>query len=206
MSLLRERRTSASSRLASLQADLRAAGELARDRACVYVTGSYGRGEASEHSDLDLFVVSRVAADSETAWLPDAARLLGELAAAKHAHGFLDSPGTEGYGLVHSVDALVSALGQSHDDAENTFTARLLLLLESRALVEDAVYSDVIDRVLRAYWRDFDDHRDGFVPGYLANDILRLWRTFSRSASTMRLERRASPPTRRRSARSRTTN
>src|SRR5271166_963726 len=30
-----------------------------RDKACVYATGSFGRGEASTHSDLDLFIVGR---------------------------------------------------------------------------------------------------------------------------------------------------
>lgn len=28
------------------------------------------------------------------------------------------------------------------------------------------------------YWQDFPDYEDCFIPGFLANDILRLWRTF----------------------------
>jgi hypothetical protein len=32
--------------------------------------------------------------------------------------------------------------------------------------------------VVEAYWRDFLDHRQAFVPTFLTNDILRLWRTF----------------------------
>lgn len=32
--------------------------------------------------------------------------------------------------------------------------------------------------VIAAYWRDYEDHKSDFMPAFLANDILRLWRTF----------------------------
>ncbi len=60
----------------------------------------------------------------------------------------------------------------------NTFTERLLLLLESCPLLEANVYSDVISDVIASYWGEFEDHRSDFMPAFLANDILRLWRTF----------------------------
>ncbi|MBX3198675.1 MAG: hypothetical protein KF850_29765 [Labilithrix sp.] len=72
----------------------------------------------------------------------------------------------------------MKTLGHPNDDANNTFTARLLMLLESSSLIESAVYGEAIDQVIAAYWGDFEDHRDEFVPGFLTNDILRLWRTF----------------------------
>ena len=40
------------------------------------------------------------------------------------------------------------------------------------------VYRDVLDDVLAAYWRDYEDHKDNFMPAFFTNDILRLWRTF----------------------------
>src|SRR6202023_3331392 len=60
----------------------------------------------------------------------------------------------------------------------NTFTARLLLLLESCALIGKPVYREVTNDVIAAYWRDYEDHKSDFMPAFLANDILRLWRTF----------------------------
>jgi hypothetical protein len=60
----------------------------------------------------------------------------------------------------------------------NTFTARLLLLLESRPLVGDAAYNRFVEAVVDAYWRDYKDHQTEFMPAFLANDILRMWRTF----------------------------
>jgi hypothetical protein len=44
--------------------------------------------------------------------------------------------------------------------------------------VEDSVYSEVVEEVIAAYWRDYEDHKTSFMPAFLANDILRLWRTF----------------------------
>ena len=56
MGLLSSRRESAESRLTALQQSLAKANELVQGNACVYVTGSLARGEASEYSDLDLFI------------------------------------------------------------------------------------------------------------------------------------------------------
>jgi len=72
---------------------------------------------------------------------------------------------------------LIKTLGHPEDDATNTFTARLLLLLESQALLGKKVYDGIVEDVLKGYWKDYSDNRNSFIPGFLANDILRLWRT-----------------------------
>jgi hypothetical protein len=53
----------------------------------------------------------------------------------------------------------------------------LLLLLESRPLLGVTTYERTIDNVVAAYWRDYEKHKRQFMPAFLANDILRLWRT-----------------------------
>lgn len=73
---------------------------------------------------------------------------------------------------------MVKTLGHPNDDASNTFTARLLLLLESKPLFGTDVYWEAIEQVIAAYWGDFTDHKNEFVPAFLANDVLRIWRTF----------------------------
>jgi hypothetical protein len=55
------------------------------------------------------------------------------------------------------VHDFTKTLGTPEDDVTNTFTARLLLLLESCSLVEEAVYKEVIEEVIAAYWRDYED-------------------------------------------------
>ncbi len=164
--------------MAELRAALESARPLVESRACVYLTGSFGRGEASRHSDLDLFIVG-LGTDAERA-LPRLDEILVEARLIEVARGlgFPEFSGDGEYLVHHTVDSLVEKLGQPQDDATNKFTARLLLLLESQPLLGEATYGEIIRRVIGAYWRDYDDHRDEFVPAFLANDILRLWRTF----------------------------
>jgi hypothetical protein len=76
------------------------------------------------------------------------------------------------------VGELVDSLGQPEDDVNNTFTARLLLLLESSPLLGESAYHRVIGDVISAYWEDYQDHKGDFMPAFLANDVLRIWRTF----------------------------
>jgi hypothetical protein len=45
-------------------------------------------------------------------------------------------------------------------------------------LLEALVYKDLTDEVISKYWLDYEDHKDDFIPAFLANDVLRLWRTF----------------------------
>jgi predicted nucleotidyltransferase len=173
------RRGKTAERLTALQQQLSEAATLAAGKACVYVTGSFGRGESSEHSDLDLFIVG-LPIDNGIRVL----RRLDEICikadlieTTKRLH-IPEFSGDGAYLAHYTAHQLIKTLGSSADDATNTFTARLLLLLESRPLVGETVYAEVIDAVIAAYWGDFEDHRDEFVPAFLANDILRLWRTF----------------------------
>ena len=57
MDFLQNRRETSKSRLKELTKELEKAGKLAEGKACVYLIGSYGRGEANDYSDLDLFIV-----------------------------------------------------------------------------------------------------------------------------------------------------
>jgi hypothetical protein len=164
---------------------LSGAATIAAGKACVYATGSFGRREASVYSDLDLFIVGKKDGNlgpdgtegsllkrlDEICIKADLIELTRELAIPEFS-------GDGRYLHHYSVHELTMTLGTQGDDATNTLTARLLLLLESCPLVEKAVYHDVIDEVIAAYWRDYEDHKSTFMPAFLANDILRLWRTF----------------------------
>ena len=55
--LLNRRREQTSARFAVLRDNLIQAEGICHGKACVYATGSFARGEASQHSDLDLFIV-----------------------------------------------------------------------------------------------------------------------------------------------------
>lgn len=144
------------------------------------MTGSFAREEASPHSDLDLFIVSKCKDGSTQSLLSrlDDICVKAELIQATRDLEFPEFSGDGEYLTKHTDDGLIKTLGTAKDDAENTFTARLLLLLESKPLLGGDVYEEITQNVIEAYWRDYEDHKNGFIPAYLANDILRLWRTF----------------------------
>ncbi|HXR98799.1 MAG TPA: nucleotidyltransferase domain-containing protein [Terriglobales bacterium] len=177
-SILEARRADSDRRLCDLKGKLAAAEKICAKRACVYATGSMARGEASAHSDLDLFIVGKGKIGKSKLSHLNEIRIQSELIAATSALGFPQFSGDGAYLKHYSVGELVSSLGTRQDDASNTFTARLLLLLESRPLLGVSVYESVIQDVIAQYWRDFRGHEHEFMPAFLANDILRMWRTF----------------------------
>lgn len=188
---LAERREFTEQRLAEFQKYLEGAESIAGGNACVYATGSFGRREGCEHSDLDLFVLGLSKPDGKRENGADGTQaevrafsrldeicLKARLIEASRSTGFPEFSGDGEYLMHYPVHELVKNLGTRDDDSTNTFTARLLLLLESRPLVGHAVYEAVVRRVIERYWRNYKGHEQRFIPAYLVNDVLRLWRTF----------------------------
>lgn len=175
---LSERRRSTKKRLRELRRFLRNAESIAANKACAYATGSFGREEASEHSDLDLFIVGKHSDGGSQLKRLDEICIKADLIEATRYFKIPEFSGDGRYLAHYSVGELTRTLGTPEDDVTNTFTARLLLLLESRPVLGEEVHREVIEEVVAAYWRDYPDHKRNFRPAFLANDILRLWRTF----------------------------
>ena len=72
---------------------------------------------------------------------------------------------------------ILKHLGDRSDDYENHFTARLLMILESRCVFGENAYNAILKDILQAYFRDYPDHPKNFQPTFLVNDILRFWKT-----------------------------
>jgi predicted nucleotidyltransferase len=176
--LLEKRRSKTAERIKELKARLADAEKLCGDKACVYATGSFGRGEASQYSDLDIFIVGEGTPKQPALDPLDEILIKADLIDAIRAMKIRDFSGGGEYLKHHTVDELIRSLGTPKDDASNTFTARLLLLLESSPLLGEQAYRRITNKVIAAYWRDYEDHKNDFMPAFLANDILRMWRTF----------------------------
>lgn len=186
MSYIEQRKEVTLERFSQLQALLEKASELVAGKACVYATGSFGRLEAGDQSDLDVFIVSKTAqkgGDGNPLMVSQLSNLDTILVKAELINAIktlkmpeFDSDGR--YLESHSIDSLKIHLGTAEDDYRNTLTGRMLLFLESRPLVGEEVYDEIIDEVIAAYWGDYGDHSQDFIPAFLTNDILRLWRTF----------------------------
>lgn len=185
MTEIEKRKAITDEHIVKLKEHLSLSAGLVAKKACVYATGSYGRGEANDGSDLDLFIVSKtVIVDEKTKREKillsnlDKIRVQADLIRTTEALGIKEFDGDGKYLDLYSSTSLTNYLGHPEDDARNTLTARLLLLLESAPILENDVYNDIIDDVLAEYWKDYANHSEEFKPAYLVNDILRLWRTF----------------------------
>lgn len=188
MGQIDSRRTYTTARLEDLTSQLSESKKLAGDVACLCATGSYGRLEASSYSDLDIFIVGlnkrsdggddlSKTLESELSRLNEIC-IKADLIAAARSIGIREFDADGQYLVHYSISKLIGLLGKPEDDASNTFTSRLLMLLEGRALVGQETFDIAIDDIIASYWRDYEDHRNDFAPAFLANDILRLWRTF----------------------------
>lgn len=176
--ILENRRKETARRIKQLRKNLKDADKLCNGKACVYATGSYGRGEASKHSDLDLFIVGHGTVKKPALEGLDEVLIKADLIDVTRQLGIRDFSGQGEYLKHYPIKKLIGHLGTPRDDVENTFTARLLLLLESFPLLGEAIYQQLIDEVIKAYWKDYEQNKNTYMPGFLANDILGMWRTF----------------------------
>jgi hypothetical protein len=78
-------------------------------------------------------------------------------------------------------------MGSPADDYTNTFTARLLLVLESRLIANEAAHVRATEAIIEAYWADYPQNSDSFLPVFLVNDVIRYWKTLCLNYESGRL-------------------
>ena len=150
-----------------------------RPEICVYVAGSLGRLETGQISDLDVFLFSDRPNKKESERSLTRLEEIVALSEIVQVNSELKLPAFSGdgeYFKIHEVSHLLSGTGTATDDSENLFTTRLLLLLESKCLANDALYASATEQVVEMYLRDGKGRND-YRPLFLMNDILRYWRT-----------------------------
>ena len=135
--------------------------------ASVVLFGSWGRGELTRRSDDDWALL--VEGAPREGVKPEAATLAAELI------GEARPPGRTGvFGGVVFSDDLHSRIGLDADSNAN-LTRRMLLMLESQPVANDAVHRRIWERVLDGYLEDAD--RPYRPPRFFLNDLIRYWRT-----------------------------
>jgi predicted nucleotidyltransferase len=176
-------------RLGELSSRLQDAERLIADHPLsIYVTGSYARLEAWRESDIDVFFLHERSADESPFPYVSFIELSAQLIAATRAMNFPEFTDDGRYLEVHYVGQMERVLGSPEDDSLNAFTARMLLLLESRPLLGESIYHSLLERIIGFYFRDYADNADSFIPIFLQNDILRFWRTLTLNYEHHRLK------------------
>ncbi len=141
----------------------------------IIAAGSLARHEASKYSDIDMFFFTSAekVEDPRTKEL----RLFGKMIDVIDDLGFPKFSRDCRYLNIISTNEMFKNLGSPTDDHQNFFTARMLLLLESKCLYGDKEYEKLINSVIDYYYKDFDQHEKNFKPTFLLNDICRYWKT-----------------------------
>lgn len=149
---------------------------------CIYACGSLGRLEMTEQSDLDLFFISGTDLSEQDDPMPftnlKKYRFFSQLYDVNKKLNYKDPSGGGRYWEFISKKNLLD-IGSREEDYNNSFTARMLLLLESKPLYNDFAYNSLIDSIINKYFVDYPDNVNGFFPLYLMNDILRYWYTLT---------------------------
>ena len=187
MTQIESRRQHTKDKTDLLQGELRKSAKDQISDVCACATGSFGRLEAGQHSDLDIFLLSRSSEDVG----PKNIKILkpaisnqnvilikAGLIEANSAAGLPPFDGDCKYLTLYTIEELIERIGRSEDESTNSFTSRLLLLLEGRPILGNDIFSEAVERIIRSYWRDYEGHERNFAPAFMSNDILRLWRTF----------------------------
>lgn len=142
------------------------------DDASVIFVGSWGRREVTRSSDNDFYVLVNGPERDSMDVRPSTDEVSTLL---REAEGGFARPGREGtFGEIVFLDSLVGRIGLGLDSNENT-TRRMLLVLESTSVWQEARHQEARERVIAAYLKDpIKDHRP---PRLFLNDLVRYWRT-----------------------------
>jgi predicted nucleotidyltransferase len=178
INLVEERKKYSLERISQIRDGIKSIPELKENGdLCIYVTGSYGRLEANEYSDLDLFFINKGSLKTNRVSNINKTLIDARLINLTRDLNFPEFSGDGEYLKIHYLNDMKDDLGSPLDDFSNLFTARLLLLLESRPLYNEGVYNDALKDVVGTYFRDYHDHHSDFKPIFLVNDIIRYWKT-----------------------------
>ena len=144
---------------------------------CVFACGSMGRSDMTETSDLDLFFVD----DSpEEQPLTDLNKhiFFAELYKINNELKY-QKPSKEGMFWIFTCKEDLLDIGSRGEDYKNSFTARLLLMLESKPLFNENLYNKLITETVDRYFTDYEKVKEPFLPLFLMNDVLRYWYTLT---------------------------
>ena len=151
--------------------------ELKNNFLCIYVTGSYGRLEASKNSDIDLFFIDAASSIHDHTSGIDKTLIHADLIKICRSMNLPEFSKDGLYLKIHRLNDIKENLGSPYDDYQNFFTSRMLLLLESKVLYDEDLYNQILESIIDSYYRDFHRHSEDFKPIFLANDIMRFWKT-----------------------------
>ncbi len=145
------------------------------ENVCVYACGSLARNEFVENSDLDLFFINSSNKEFSQLYKQLFFQKLYEInTKLKYA-----APSKFGQFWEFTSKTNLLDIGSQMEDCNNSLTACLLLLLESKPIFNESLYDGIVEDVVKKYFVDYEGHESDFVPMFLINDIFRYWYTLT---------------------------
>lgn len=145
--------------------------KLDNKKICVVTMGSYARGEASEDSDMDYFVIVK---NYESDLSYDEKQIICNTI-SNHISKNSGDTGTFGDDAFETLENMLKNIGGS-EDTNIKITRRMLFLLESKALYNDDFYDEVMDKLINIYVKNIKTEQ---IARFLLNDIIRYYRTIT---------------------------
>ena len=144
---------------------------------CIFACGSMGRFDMTNNSDLDLFFIEDSSDEQKVSELHKHV-FFAELYKINKDLGY-KMPSRNGAFWRFTQKSNLLDIGSNLEDYNNSFTARLLLILESKPLFNDHLYDSLVSETVKKYFCDYNDNQDNFFPLFMMNDILRYWYTLT---------------------------
>ena len=140
---------------------------------CIVATGSFGRGEASNESDIDLFIVTDD--DIKSSFFDEIKDELEKIITTEVPKPPGDTK-TFGVNIRIKLKQLLSPIGGINDS--NTYlTRRMLFLLEGKWLFNEKRFNHYRSKLIKKYIKnDSPSHQ---INKFFLNDIIRYYRTIA---------------------------
>ncbi|WP_151909602.1 nucleotidyltransferase domain-containing protein [Aeromonas salmonicida] len=149
-----------------------------KDQIAVVTTGSFGRDEASDESDLDWYVIAAkdcpLLRDESQENLSIVQSIVSELKALISKLVVKETGSTGTFSTLVDETSLYQNYG-GDKDTNQAFTRRMLYLLESRYLFNESLYNIIKGNIVQLYIKE--DIPDTNINRFMLNDIIRYYRT-----------------------------
>lgn len=145
-----------------------------KEHITLVATGSYGRSEASDESDLDWFLIFDKDLDPKETIPNEIQRIVDVI-----SQNIACLPGdtqTFGEDAIVKFGDMQSNIGGEHD-TNASLTRRLLFLLEGTWLYGESRFRDYRKKLLEKYIKS--DASIGQLPYFFLNDVIRYYRTMA---------------------------
>lgn len=149
-----------------------------KDQIAIVTTGSFGRDEASDESDLDWYLIAATECPLLSDKSPENVKIVKNI--ERKLKAVISKLVVKETGSTGTFSILVDemSLYQNYGgdkDTNQAFTRRMLYLLESRYLFNESLYEKIKEKIVSLYIKE--DIPDTNINRFMLNDIIRYYRT-----------------------------